>query len=204
MTEADPEITQLLHAWRDGEPGAEDKLMELVYAQMHRIAARHMRRERPDHTLRPTALVHEAYLRLVRSDIALQDRTHFMAIASLTMRRILVDHAKSNQRIKRGDGARKVSLEDWDGPQQTQMPDLLDLDRALTRLSQQDARCAKILEMVYFGGVVCEDVASFLDVSPATVNRSLRIGKAWLRRELDPNHEVHPEGSLRSSDQEIR
>jgi len=185
MTEPNPQITDLLHAWRAGDAGALDKLVPLVYSQMHTLAARYMRRERQDHTLRPTALINEAYLKLLHSDVAWEDRVHFLAIASVTMRRILVDHARSNNRVKRGSGVVVLSLDYGFELQQVETLNVLDLDIALTRLFQQDSRCAKVVEMFYFGGVNCEDVAKFLGVSTATVNRNLKIGKAWLKRELN-------------------
>jgi RNA polymerase sigma factor (TIGR02999 family) len=182
-------LTQLLRDWRAGHPQASEQLMPLVYRQLHAIAARNMRQERPDHTLCATALVHEAYLRLAGADISWQNRMHFLAVAATTMRRILVDHAKARLRAKRGGGAPETSLDAITlnqvaaaGPNDP--VDILDLDRALALLSKQDARKAQLLELFYFAGVDCEEAAGVLEISIATVNRDLRLARAWLRHAL--------------------
>jgi RNA polymerase sigma factor (TIGR02999 family) len=178
------QITQLLRTWRAGDPRAMDELMPLIYQQLRSVASYYMRQERPDHTLRPTALVHEAYLKLSSADNDWQDRAHFLAIAAITMRRILVDHARTARRVKRGDGARRVDWEDALLVEQAANPELLDLDAALTRLSQQDSRKGRLIELLYFGGLTCEECAKILEVSTATVNRDLKLAKAWLLEEL--------------------
>ncbi len=180
-----PEVTRLLQAWRSGDSGAMDQLMPLVYAQLRRIAAHYMRQERPDHTLRATALVHEAYLKLLATDVVWEDRIHFLSIAAITMRRILVDHARTNRRVKRGSGARKVTWEDALLLEQSPGRDMLDLDEVLTRLSEQDTRKARLIELTYFGGMNCEEAAAALQISTATVNRDLKLAKAWLRQALE-------------------
>jgi RNA polymerase sigma-70 factor (ECF subfamily) len=184
----DHEITVLLQAWRAGDAAALDQLMPLVYSQLHALAAQYMRREHPGHTLNATALVHEAYLRIRSADVPWEDRAHFFAISARTMRRILVDHARTTHRVKRGDGATVLSIEEAGQEAALAAPayqaDILDLDSALDRLSRQDDRKAKLLEMIYFGGLNCEEAAVVLTVSVATVNRDLKFARAWLRHEL--------------------
>ena len=182
------QVTILLRAWRAGDKGALDRLIPLVYDQLRRLAAHQMRQERPDHTLRATALVHDAYLRLAGADVAWEDRAHFLSIAALTIRRILVDHAKSLQRAKRGSGGRKVPLDDSLGDAILLQPSdperMLDLENALGLLERQDARKAKLLELFYFGGLNAAEAAEVLGVSASTVNRELKMAKAWMRLQL--------------------
>jgi len=184
MVESTSQITRLLRACRSGDSSAMDELMPLVYDQLRTLAMRYMRQERTGHTLGPTALVHEAYLKLLSSETPWQDRVHFMAIAAITMRRILVDYARASNRVKRGSGAERVALEDVMLFQKPMNLDILALDDALTRLSQQDPRRGRLIEMSYFGGMNCEETAAVLEVSTATVNRDLKLAKAWLREEL--------------------
>jgi RNA polymerase sigma-70 factor (ECF subfamily) len=184
MTESDRQITGLLRAWRCGDAGAIDALMPLVYSQLRVLASRYMRQEHVGHTLGPTALVHEAYFKLLSADTPWEDRAHFMAIAAITMRRILVDYARNHRRSKRGSGAEKVALEDVLLSQPPMSLDILALDRAITRLSLQDARKGKLIELSYFGGLSCEEAATVLEISTSTVNRELKMAKAWLRQEL--------------------
>ena len=188
MEEANPQVTQLLRAWRAGDGAALDQLMPIVYAQLRTIAARYMRGERPDHTLRPTALVNEAYLRLLAADVPWQDRAHFLSVAALTMRRILVDHAKSLHRVKRGSGAAKLTLDDSLSDAvvvaQNAPVRMIDLDRVLTQLARQDERKARLIELIYFGGLSGEEAAEVLGISLPTVNRDLKLAKAWLRLQL--------------------
>lgn len=194
MTDTAPQVTQLLLAWRDGDSAALDALMPIVYAQLRSIAARYMRKERSDHTLCTTALVHEAYLRLLGADVSWQDRAHFLAIAALTMRRILVNHARDLHRVRRGSGAAKVSLDDALGDavflSQSDPAQMIDLDEALQKLEKQDARKARLLELIYFGGLSGEEAAEVLGVSVPTVNRDLKLSKAWLRHELQADHKA--------------
>lgn len=188
MPDAGSDITALLRARSAGDRDAVDLITPLVYAQLHELAAQYMRRERPGHTLRTTALVHEAYLRLVSSDVSFQDRAHFLAIAATTMRHILIDHARTAHSSKRGGGAAKIVLESNETAEallvQSAPEAILDLNRALEQLARQDERKAKLLEMYYFGGLSCDESAAVLMVSVATVNRDLRIARAWLQQTL--------------------
>lgn len=178
-----PEITDILAAWRDGEPGALDRLLPLIYDELHRLASRQRRGEREGHTLDTTALLHEAYLRLAGSEVAWVDRTHFYAVAARTMRRVLVDHARAHRRAKRDGGAR-VDLENLQLPALGRDPDLLDLDEALQQLSALDERKARVVELHYFGGLTYDEIAGVLELSAATVHRELRAGRAWLGNAL--------------------
>ncbi len=176
------EVTNLLSAWHAGDRGALDRLIPLVHAELHRMAEECMRGERPGHTLQPTALVNEAYLRLVGSEVAWQGRAHFFAVAATTMRRVLVDNARARGRLKRA--ARPVSLEDSLLVAPDRADDLLVVDDALERLAARDDRAAKVVELHYFGGLTYEETAEALAISPATVDRDLRFARAWLHREL--------------------
>ncbi len=184
MTKPSQQITELLLAWRSRDSEALDQLMPLVYDQLRSMASRYLRRERPDHTLRTTDLVHEAYLKLLSSEVIGEDRVHLMAIVAIIMRRILGDHARANRRVKRGSGATRVVWDDTLLATQPEGTDFLDLDAALTRLSEQDPRKARLIELFYFGGLKCEEAAVVLEISTATVNRDLKLAKAWLRQEL--------------------
>ncbi len=177
-------VTSLLQQWSDGDKEALDQLMPLVYDQLRKLAKGYLRGERSDHTLRATALVHEAYLKLVQADVPWQSRVHFYAVAAQVLRRILIDHAKAHNREKRGSGAEKISLDDaiLIGPQAP--ANILELDDALRRLTAQDERKGKIVEMLFFGGLTYDETAAALDISPATVHRELTMAKAWLHREL--------------------
>jgi len=178
-----PSVTALLRAWRSGQRDALDRLMPLVYAELHRLALGHMRGERPEHTLQATALVNEAYLRLVDADVDWRDRAHFFAVAATTMRRILVDHARAQGRKKRA-GVR-VSLEESHLVTPDREGELVAIDDALTRLAGHDERAAKVIELHYLGGLTYDEIAQALDISPATVDRDLRFAKSWLYRELE-------------------
>jgi RNA polymerase sigma factor (TIGR02999 family) len=190
MAELSPEqqsVTQLLHEVRLGNKDAFDALMPVVYDQMRKLAARCMAAERGERTIPATALVHEAYMRLVGSDIAWEDRVHFFAVSARVMRRILVDHAKANKRQKRGGGAERMTFDEavLVGPEAPS--ELVELDEALDRLATHDARKSKIVELLFFGGMTYDETAAALGVSPATVHRELRMAKAWLYRELAQN-----------------
>jgi len=178
-------VTGLLQAWSAGDAHAQEELLPLVYNELRRRAAGHLRRDRRDHTLQPTALVHEAYLRLVgQRDVDWQSRAHFYALASRMMRRILVDHARARAAGKRPDGALRVTL---DGNLSSVDPrgcDLLMLDQALSELALLDERQERIVELCYFGGLTEVEVAGALSVSRSTVARELRSGKAWLYRRM--------------------
>jgi len=179
------EITQLLAQLREGSPDAEAKLIPLVYDQLHRLAAHYMRRERPDHTLQPTALVNEAYLRLTpQPETHWQDRAHFFGVAARLMRQILMEHARAHQAEKRGPFVQKLSLDEaFDfSPQRSR--DLIALDDALRSLEQLSPRQSRIVELRFFGGLSAEETAEVLGISPRTVKRDWNVARAWLHGEL--------------------
>lgn len=182
---ASPEVTQLLLAWREGEESALERLIPLVLAELRRIARRHMLGERRGHTLQTTALVNEAYLRLVDSQkVNWQNRTHFFALAAQLMRRVLVDHARSRASQKRGGGAYRVTLDEAVvGPEEPGQ-DLVALDDALQALAKFDPRKSRVIELRFFGGLSVEETAAVLQVSQDTVFRDWRLAKAWLAREM--------------------
>jgi len=177
--------TQLLQQWGSGNKEALDQLMPLVYEQLRKLASNCLRSERPDHTLRATALVHEAYVRLVDSDVTFQDRVHFYAVSARVLRRILVDYARSQNRQKRGGEFEKVPLDDaiMVGPKADR--GIIELDDAMQRLATQDQRKSELIELLFFGGLTYDEAAAALKISPATVHRELTLAKAWLYRELD-------------------
>jgi len=178
-------VTRLLQAWGQGEDAALEELLPLVQQELRRLARRYMFGERPGHTLQATALVNEAYLRLVNSrQVNWQNRAHFFAISAQLMRRILVDYARARGYQKRGGGVPKVTLDEaWMGPQE-KGHDLVALDDALNTLAGVDPRKSKVIELRYFGGLNVEETAEVLKVSPDTVMRDLRLAKAWLAREM--------------------
>ena len=178
------EVSQLLRAWSNGEPTAADRLMPLVYEELRRMARRQMRGQRAGHTLQTTALIHEAYLRLVNeSDVGWQNRAHFFGVAAKAMRHILVDHARSRQAAKRGGGARHVTLDEA-AVASAEPAELVALDDALQSLAAFDQRKSQIVEFKYFGGLTVEEIAHVLRVSPETVARDWRLARGWLLREL--------------------
>jgi RNA polymerase sigma-70 factor, ECF subfamily len=180
------DITILLSGLRAGDKSAESKLMPLVYSELLRAARRYMRGERPDHTLQPTALVHEAYLRLVgQREIAWQNRAHFFGVAAQLMRRILVDHARARQAEKRGGDVGMVPLEEAMVFKEEGGPALLALDQALTRLNQFDPRQGRIVELRFFGGLTEEEIAAVLGVSARTIKRDWNVARAWLYNEIN-------------------
>jgi RNA polymerase sigma factor (TIGR02999 family) len=184
------EVTQLLKDWSSGDPEALDRLIPIVYAELRAIAARYLRRERRDHTLQPTALVNEAYLRLIdQKQVQWQNRAHFIGVAAQMMRRILVDHAKSHNRAKRGGGAQRVSLDEAMAVSDERATDLLELDSALTALATFDDRKSRVVEMRYFGGLTVEETAEVLKVSEMTVAREWKLAKAWLYTHIEDNAE---------------
>ena len=180
-----PDVTALLGDWSRGDRTALSQLLPLVYPELRRVAERQLRKERADHTLQPTALVHEVYIRLVdQRRVDWQNRAHFFGVAAQVMRRILVDHARRHGATKRGDGVRCVSIDEAkDIAASTEIP-ILALDQALDRLEKIDAPLARIVELRAFGGLTIEDAAHVLSVSPSTVKRDWRTARAWLRREL--------------------
>ena len=178
-------VTELLVAWSGGDESALEALMPLVHAELRRLARRQMRRERDGHTLQTTALVNEAYLRLVDlSRIRWQDRAHFFAMSARLMRRILVDHARSRQYVKRGGGAWRVTFDEALVASAEPAADLVALDEALQVLARVDARKSHVVELRYFGGLSVDETAEALHVSPETVMRDWRLAKAWLLREI--------------------
>ena len=181
---AQGEVTRLL-AELGGGRSTLDRLMPILYDELRRIARRQMRGERTDHTLDTTALVHEAYVKLIGLDrISWQNRTHFLAVAAQAMRRVLVDHAVGRGAQKRGGDRRKVPLEEVEVACAKPVETLLAVDAALTRLEAVDARLSRVVECRYFGGMSVEETAAALDVSPATVKRDWSVARAWLNREL--------------------
>lgn len=198
MTPSPKSITELLIEWRDGDETALDKLMPLVYEELRRLARYYMRGERPGHTLQTAALVNEAYLRLVdHRGMRWQNRAHFYAVASQAMRRILVDHARSRQYLKRGGGNATVALDEAAAVVQKQAADVVALDDALTDLSAIDPRKSQIVEMRYFGGMTVDETAEVLGLSPVTVMRDWSTAKAWLLRAIRTGS---GEKNLKSSD----
>ncbi len=179
------ELTTLLHAWRDGDQSALDKLMPLVYGELRRLAHRYMLRERAGHTLQTTAVVNEAYLRLIDAQqVEWKDRAHFFAISANLMRRILVEFARSRGRNKRGGDVRRVELDEALVVSPQRGTDLVALDDALVSLAEMDERKAKVIELRFFGGLSVEETAEVLSVSPDTVMRDWRLAKVWLWREM--------------------
>jgi RNA polymerase sigma factor (TIGR02999 family) len=185
MSTNSSEISLLLDQYRDGQAEAFGKLMTLVYDDLRRLAAWQLQTERPEHTLQPTALVHEAYLKLSsQNPVDWQNKGHFFALAAQIMRRILVDHARARQRDKRGGGQGRATLDEALEMSTPSEPSLVELDEALNTLARQDARKSLIVELRYFGGLSIEETADALGVSPATVRREWTLAKAWLRYEL--------------------
>src|ERR1700726_475795 len=179
------EVTQLLGDWSGGDEGALEKLIPLVQPELHRLAHHYMSRERGGHTLQTTAILNEAYLRMVNNTKPpRQNRTHFVAAAAQFMRRIMVDHARERHSLKRGAGALKVTLDEAALVTEARSEELLALDEALERLAVQDPRKSQIVELRYFGGLTVEETAEFLKLSQRTVEREWNIAKAWLYRAL--------------------
>lgn len=185
MGSSQEDVSTLLIAWNDGDKTALDKLMPLVYAELRNLAHFHMRRERPDHLLQTTALINEAYLRLVDQKRACwQNRAQFFGVASQLVRRILVDEARKNKSAKRGGNNFKLPLDEAPQLCQERNKELVALDLALHSLAEVDSRKSQIVELRYFGGLTVEEIAEFLKISPATVMRDWSMAKAWLYREL--------------------
>lgn len=184
-------VTQLLHDWRGGNQQALEKLMPMVYDTLRELAGRYMRREAAHHTLQATVVVNEAYMKLIDANVSWADRSHFIAIAAKAMRRILVDHARSKGRDKRGGDATRITLQDTrinpEGGASVEGVDLIELEDALEKLAQFDERKAKAIELSFFGGLTYDEIAEVLEISAATVDRELRFAKAWLYSNLKPN-----------------
>src|SRR5215831_7783801 len=185
MKAATHEVTGLLQRWSDGDKSAMEKLMPLVYEELRRLAHQHMRREKPGHVLQTTALVNEAYIRLVdQSRIHFENRAHFFGIAAHLMRQILVDDARRRKFAKRGGGAITVALDDVSDVVQQEAANVLALDEALTALAERDSRQSEIIELRFFGGLSIEETAAVLNVSPGTIMRDWTFARAWLKNEM--------------------
>lgn len=181
-------ITVLLQQWNKGDAKVLDELSPLVYQELHRIANHYMRGERKTHTLQPTALIHEAFLKLVGSDVNWRDRKHFFAVAAQQMRHILVDYARAKDRKKRGSDYQRVTYDEGEIPEKSTIS-ILEIDDALQVLSKFDPRKQEMVELYYFGGLKVEEIARCLEVSSKTVQRELRMAEAWLKQALYPNED---------------
>ena len=185
MPDESTPVTRLLQRWQDGEPEALEEITPLVYHELRRIAASHLRRERSGHTLRPTELLHEAFLHLIRQqDQSWQNRAHFYGVAAHLMRHILVDHARARNSGKRGGGVQKVSLDEALSQGASRPAQLIALDDALRELEKLDPRKGKIIELRFFGGMSIEEAALATGISTATVSREQRMAEAWLQRQM--------------------
>ena len=185
MDRATADVTRLLQQWSNGQEQALDRLVPHIHGELRKLAAGYLRRERPDHTLQPTALVNEPFLKLIdERSVKWQNRAHFFGIAAQAMRRILVDHARAHAASKRGGDVRKVSLDDANLIGPAVDVDLLALDEALTRLATLDPQQSRIVELRFFGGLTVEETAEVMSISPATIGREWRMAKAWLSAEL--------------------
>jgi RNA polymerase sigma-70 factor (ECF subfamily) len=198
MSDGDLDITEQLQAWRSGDAAALEQLTPFLYSELRRLARRYLSGERPDHTLTPTALINEAYLRLLgQKQPDWQNRDHFVGVVAHLMRQILVDFARHRRASKRGGGCSDVSLDDALPKGVPPEADLVDLDQALLRLEQTDARKARAIELRYFAGLTVEETATVLEVSPATIHRELRMAEAWLCRELSSGRPADSDDSDR-------
>ena len=178
------DVTKLLHRWREGDSDALDELAPVLYDELRRLASGQLARERRNHTLQATEVVHEAFVRLIGTDVPWHDRAHFLAVAARTMRRLLVDHARARGREKRGGDLARVTLQPSDAASEPRSAEILTLDDALSKLAEQDERAASVIELHHFGGLTYDEAAEVLGVSTATVKRDLRLARAWLRREM--------------------
>jgi RNA polymerase sigma-70 factor, ECF subfamily len=183
------DVTSLLVASSNGDQEALNQLLPLVYDELRRLADRYLHRERSDHTLQATALVHEAYLRLIDQKVTWANRAHFFGVAAEMMRRILIDHARSRQAAKRGSGGIKLSLDDVLELTDEKATGLIALDEALKALAQFDPQKARVVELRFFGGLSIEETATVMDVGTATITRQWRLAKAWLYHELSKTEE---------------
>jgi RNA polymerase sigma factor (TIGR02999 family) len=180
------QVTLLLRAMRQGDAQAAEALLPLVYKELHRLASSYMRRERPEHTLQPTALIHEAYLRLAQEDVDWKNREHFIGVAAHTMRRVLVDYARAHNAEMRGGAAQRVELADGMAISVERLDEMLVLDEALGRLALESPRQAKVVELRYFGGLSIEQIGSLLGIAPRSVKRDWSLARLWLFHELRP------------------
>jgi RNA polymerase sigma-70 factor (ECF subfamily) len=190
MTSDGGDVTQLLQAMTSGDPAAADRLLPLVYAELHRLAAAYMRRERQDHTLQPTALINEAYLRLAGEEVNWHNREHFIGVAANVMRRVLVDYARAHKAEMRGGGLRRVELDEGVAISEERFEELLSLDEALNRLMELNPRQARVVELRYFGGLSVEQIASILGIAPRSVKRDWALARIWLFKQLRVNSEI--------------
>lgn len=180
------QVTQLLKAMRAGDSQAAEHLLPLVYSELHRLAKTYMRRERPDHTLQATALINEAYLRLVGEDVDWNSRAHFIGLAAHVMRRVLVDYARTRNAEQRGGGLQRVEMQDDLAVSPEQLDQVEALDEALKRLEQENPRQARVVELRYFGGLSVEQIGGLLQIAPRSVKRDWALARIWLFRELRP------------------
>jgi RNA polymerase sigma-70 factor, ECF subfamily len=180
------QVTQLLKAMRAGDSHAAENLLPLVYAELHRLAKSYMRRERPDHTLQATALINEAYLRLVGEDVDWNSRAHFIGLAAHVMRRVLVDYARTRNAEQRGGGLQRVEMQDDLAVSAARLDEVEQLDEALKRLEKENPRQARVVELRYFGGLSVEEIGALLQIAPRSVKRDWALARIWLFRELRP------------------
>ena len=180
------QVTQLLKAMHAGDTQAAENLLPLVYAELHRLARGYMRRERPDHTLQATALINEAYLRLVGEDIDWNSRAHFIGLAANVMRRVLVDYARAHNAEQRGGGLQRVEMQDELAISAEQLDQVEHLDEALKKLEKENPRQARVVELRYFGGLSVEEIGALLQIAPRSVKRDWALARIWLFRELRP------------------
>jgi RNA polymerase sigma-70 factor, ECF subfamily len=192
MATSREKVTALLQALRHGDRDAGEKLFPLIYAELHRLAQSYMRRERPNHTLQPTALIHEAYLRLADAPIDWQSRAHFIGVAANAMRRILVDHARAHMAAARGGGMQQVEWSEAFGLPAERSHELIALDDALQRLERLHPRRAKVVELRYLGGLTFEEVGAALDIAPRTAKREWAVARVWLFKEINPGRGPNP------------
>jgi RNA polymerase sigma factor (TIGR02999 family) len=179
-------VTQLLKAMHAGDPQAAESLLPLVYAELHRLAKGYMRRERPDHTLQATALINEAYLRLVGEDIDWNSRSHFIGLAAHVMRRVLVDYARAHNAEQRGGALQRVEMQDELAISPEQLDEVEHLDEALKKLEKENPRQSRVVELRYFGGLSVEEIGALLQIAPRSVKRDWALARIWLFRELRP------------------
>lgn len=185
MTDLHSQVTQLLLEWSEGDTAALDRLIPLVHAELRRIARRYMGRQSPGHTLQTSALINEAYMRLVdQQSVAWKDRAHFFAVSAQIMRNILIDHARKYRYAKRGGGLRKIELDEAAAMAEERAAEFVALDEALSELTTVDPRKSQIVELRFFGGLNIEETAEVMKVSPATVQREWRAARAWLQRAM--------------------
>jgi len=190
------EVTRLLLEISNGNREAETQLIPLVYNELRRLAHHYMKSERPNHTLQATAVIHEVFLRLVKQrNVSWDSKAHFLAVAATLMRRVLCDYARSHGRVKRGADQDRVSLDEALVYSKEMSPEIIDLDRALTRLEELDQRQSKIVELIFFGGLTVDETAAALGISPKTVKRDWSVARAWLHRELQMDN-LHDAGTV--------